>query len=70
MQVIGAISGSNRVVVRDSGAAPDAPLAVDLDLELVLGDMPNKTYSFDRCSLALVVWMISRPVSIISDHLS
>ena len=48
VQVIGAISGTGRVVVRDAGAAPDAPLAVDLDLEHVLGDMPDKTYTFDR----------------------
>ena len=48
VQVIGAINGSGRITVRDTGAAPDAPMAVDLDLEHVLGDMPDKTYSFDR----------------------
>lgn len=48
MQVIGAISGSGRVVVKDPGAPDDSPPAVDLDLELVLGDMPRKTYTFDR----------------------
>ena len=47
-QVIGAISGSGRVVVKDPGAPEDAAPAVDLDLELVLGDMPRKTYTFDR----------------------
>ena len=26
------------------------PPAVDLDLEHVLGDMPRKTYTFDRCA--------------------
>ena len=36
--------------MRDTGAAGDAPLAVDLDLEHVLGDMPDKTYSFNRCA--------------------
>ena len=32
----------------DTEAPPDSPLAVDLDLELVLGSMPNKTFRFER----------------------
>ena len=45
MQVIGVIDGSGRVVLEDRAAPPGAPNpAVDLDLEKVLGDMPNKTF--------------------------
>lgn len=44
MQVIGAIDGSGRVVLKDRNAPADAPIPVDLDLEKVLGDMPNKTF--------------------------
>lgn len=43
-QVIGAIDGSGRVVLKDRNAPADAPVPVDLDLEKVLGDMPNKTF--------------------------
>jgi phosphoribosylformylglycinamidine synthase len=46
MQVIGTIDGKGRVTVRDSAAPPDAPPPVDLDLALVLGDMPPKTFEF------------------------
>ena len=52
MQVIGDISGDGRVVVKDSQAAPDATLPVDLNLEHVLGDMPKKTYEFTRQSVS------------------
>jgi len=51
MQVIGAIDGSGRVVLKDATAAPDAPVPVDLDLERVLGDMPNKTFEFNRAAM-------------------
>ncbi len=48
-QVIGAISGSGRVVLMDSDADPNTPNpAVDLDLEAVLGDMPTKTFHTTR----------------------
>lgn len=48
LQVIGSIDGCGRVVVRDSTAAPGTPYPVDLDLEKVLGDMPAKTFKFQR----------------------
>lgn len=53
-QVIGSISGSGRVVLRDSAAAEGAPNpAVDLDLEAVLGDMPKKTFHTTRTAPTL-----------------
>ena len=58
MQVIGAIDGSGRVTVVDSAppAGDDATDAqrtpVDLDLELVLGDMPPKTFEFSGAGAA------------------
>ena len=48
VQVIGTISGSGKVVLKDAQAPLDAPTPVDLDLEKVLGDMPNKTYTYQR----------------------
>lgn len=42
--MIGTISGSGRVVLVDRNAQPGDPVPVDLDLEKVLGDMPNKTF--------------------------
>ena len=47
LQVIGHVTDTGRIVVKDS-QAPDEPPAVDLDLEAVLGDMPKKTYEFTR----------------------
>nr|KYP33930.1 hypothetical protein KK1_045178 [Cajanus cajan] len=56
MAVIGTISGDGRVVLVDSSATqkcisnglpPPAP-AVDLELEKVLGDMPKKSFKFNR----------------------
>lgn len=56
MAVIGTISGEGRVILVDSMAAercvssglpPPSP-AVDLELEKVLGDMPQKTFEFHR----------------------
>ena len=47
-QVLGAIDGSGKITVVDTEAPPDSRLAVDLDLELVLGSMPNKTFRFER----------------------
>lgn len=58
MQVIGSIDGSGRVTVVDSApptreAATDAQKKpVDLDLELVLGDMPPKTFEFSGAKAA------------------
>ncbi|GAB2235640.1 hypothetical protein Droror1_Dr00026071 [Drosera rotundifolia] len=56
MAVIGTISGDGRVVLVDSLAIeksrssglPPPPPAVDLELEKVLGDMPQKTFEFSR----------------------
>ncbi|XP_061368958.1 probable phosphoribosylformylglycinamidine synthase, chloroplastic/mitochondrial [Gastrolobium bilobum] len=56
MAVIGTISGDGRVVLVDSlatqkcisnGLPPPLP-AVDLELEKVLGDMPQKSFKFNR----------------------
>ena len=47
-QVIGAIDGSGKIVLRDKNQAAEDPLPVDLELEKVLGDMPRKTYNFQR----------------------
>ncbi|OVA14622.1 AIR synthase related protein [Macleaya cordata] len=56
MAVIGTISGEGRVVLVDSVAVercqssglPPPPPAVDLELEKVLGDMPQKSFEFTR----------------------
>ncbi|GAX81039.1 hypothetical protein CEUSTIGMA_g8474.t1 [Chlamydomonas eustigma] len=48
MQVIGSIDGSGRVKLVDKNAPPGTPPAVDLDLDKVLGKMPDKTYHFNR----------------------
>ncbi|EEF29198.1 Phosphoribosylformylglycinamidine synthase, putative [Ricinus communis] len=56
MAVLGAINGEGRVVLVDSAAIekccssglPTPPPAVDLELEKVLGDMPRKTFEFQR----------------------
>ncbi|KAG9138828.1 hypothetical protein Leryth_007456 [Lithospermum erythrorhizon] len=56
MAVLGTINGEGRVVLVDSFAVehskslglPPPPPAVDLELEKVLGDMPQKTFSFHR----------------------
>ncbi|PON57185.1 Phosphoribosylformylglycinamidine synthase [Parasponia andersonii] len=56
MAVIGTINGQGRVVLVDSSAIekcqasglPKPPPAVDLELDKVLGDMPQKTFEFQR----------------------
>lgn len=56
MAVIGAINGQGRVVLVDSSAIQKCqlnglatpPPAVDLELDKVLGDMPQKTFQFHR----------------------
>lgn len=56
MAVIGTISGDGRVVLVDSAAIqknnesglPPPPPAVDLELEKVLGDMPQKSFEFHQ----------------------
>jgi len=46
MQVIGSIDGSGRVTLVDAQAPPDSPAPVDLDLDKVLGKMPDKDFKF------------------------
>ncbi|MCO5568338.1 hypothetical protein L7F22_022037 [Adiantum nelumboides] len=56
MAVIGSISGSGRITLVDTRAIAEAEAnglpapdpAVDLDLDKVLGDMPRKTFKFQR----------------------
>ena len=48
IQIIGSIDGSGKVVLVDKEAPEGTQNPVDLDLEKVLGDMPNKTYKFNR----------------------
>ena len=50
-QVLGSIDGSGRIRLVDPQAPPDAPTPVDLELETVLGSMPNKTFRFSRTPL-------------------
>ncbi|KAF8081166.1 hypothetical protein N665_0902s0019 [Sinapis alba] len=60
MAVLGTINGEGRCTLIDSTAAakckkeglPPPPPAVDLELEKVLGDMPKKTFEFNRVSCA------------------
>ncbi|CAN6802082.1 unnamed protein product [Brassica oleracea] len=60
MAVLGTINGEGRCTLIDSTAAakckkeglPPPPPAVDLELEKVLGDMPKKTFEFNRVSYA------------------
>lgn len=52
-QVIGTIDGSGRVTLVDKQAAPGTPTPVDLNLDQVLGKMPNKTFTFDTSSPVL-----------------
>lgn len=44
----GEITGSGRVTLLDRDAPEGALCPEDLELEKVLGDMPNKTYHFSR----------------------
>lgn len=46
--MIGSIDGSGRVRLVDKTAPAGTPPAVDLDLDKVLGKMPDKTYHFQR----------------------
>jgi phosphoribosylformylglycinamidine (FGAM) synthase-like enzyme len=45
-QVIGSIDGSGRVTLVDNQAPEGSPSPVDLNLDQVLGKMPNKTFHF------------------------
>lgn len=46
--VLGSITGSGRVTVRDPDAPAGTPIPEDLDLEAVLGDVPKKKYDLKR----------------------
>lgn len=48
--MIGTCNGSGRIVLRDPSAPADTPTPVDLDLETILGDLPQKTYDFPAYS--------------------
>eukprot|EP00879_Flechtneria_rotunda_P005989 GHRR01006298.1.p1 GENE.GHRR01006298.1~~GHRR01006298.1.p1 ORF type:complete len:1281 (+),score=448.03 GHRR01006298.1:710-4552(+) len=50
MQVIGTIDGSGRVRLVDKQAPEGSPTPVDLNLDQVLGKMPNKTFTFNTSS--------------------
>ncbi|WIA34688.1 hypothetical protein OEZ86_013001 [Tetradesmus obliquus] len=50
MQVIGTIDGSGRVTLVDKLAEPGTPTPVDLNLDQVLGKMPNKTFTFNTAT--------------------
>jgi phosphoribosylformylglycinamidine synthase len=50
-QVLGSIDGSGRIRLVDPQAPPGTPTPVDLELETVLGSMPNKTFRFSRTPL-------------------
>ena len=45
---VGTVTGDGRIVLRDGVAAPGARDPVDMDLEKVLGNMPQKTYNLAR----------------------
>lgn len=49
--MLGSIDGSGRIRLVDPEAPPNTPTPVDLELETVLGSMPNKTFRFDRVPL-------------------
>ena len=54
-QVIGSIDGSGRVRLVDKTAPAGTPTPVDLDLEQVLGSMPDKTFEFTRWVVLLLL---------------
>ena len=58
---IGRISGDGRIVLHDER---DGSTPVDLDLEKVLGDMPQKTFRLDRIAPALSPLALPRSVSV------
>ncbi|KAI3458664.1 hypothetical protein Pfo_015327 [Paulownia fortunei] len=75
MAVIGTISGEGRIVLVDSLAIekcsssglPTPPPAVDLELEKVLGDMPQKTFEFHRTFNAREPLDIAPGVSVVDS---
>jgi phosphoribosylformylglycinamidine synthase len=52
-QVIGTIDGSGRVRLVDKQAPEGSPSPVDLNLDQVLGKMPNKTFTFNTSTPTL-----------------
>jgi phosphoribosylformylglycinamidine synthase len=48
LQVIGSCNGSGKIVLKDPAAPVDAPTPVDLDLDTILGGLPQKTYKFPK----------------------
>lgn len=62
-QVIGTIDGSGRITLVDKQAPPEAPPPVDLNLDQVLGKMPNKTFTFNTSSPQLAPLALPEGVS-------
>jgi len=48
MRILGVVTGDGKVVVEDSAATGPEATPVDLPLELVLGKMPQKTFTDNR----------------------
>lgn len=75
MAVIGSINGQGRVTLVDSlsieksrlNGLPPPPAAVDLELEKVLGDMPQKTFEFRRESHARVPLDIAPGITVMDS---
>ncbi|KAF8104741.1 LOW QUALITY PROTEIN: hypothetical protein N665_0169s0024 [Sinapis alba] len=71
MAVLGTINGEGRCTLIDSTIAaeckkeglPPHPPAVDLELEKVLGDMPKKTFEFNRVSYRFLTTKVDRCVT-------
>ncbi|KAG6402108.1 hypothetical protein SASPL_138980 [Salvia splendens] len=75
MAVLGSISGEGRITLVDglamekcnSNGLPPPPPAVDLELEKVLGDMPQKTFEFHRVANALEPLDIAPGIAVIDS---
>lgn len=75
MAVLGTISGDGRVVLVDSLASqkclanglPSPPPAVDLELDKVLGDMPQKSFEFNRVVRALEPLDIAPSITVLDS---
>lgn len=66
MAVIGTISGEGRIRLIDGSNKQESP-AVDLELEKVLGDMPQKTFEFHRVVDARKPFDIGQGVTVLDS---